>query len=280
MQNESLSTAAKSAVFSPSSATPSVAVEFRQVSKSFGQHAVIRQVDLSIMTGEVVAVCGPSGSGKSTLIRLINRLETVSDGEILIDQQPTSGLKGVALRQLRTHIGFVFQQFNLYAHLTAQDNVSLALIKVHGWKKKDARQKAQILLERVGLGDKVLHYPEQLSGGQQQRVAIARALVTDPSIILFDEPTSALDPEMIGEVLLVMQELAKSGITMIVVTHEMSFAREIADRVVFMDGGQILEQAEPEVFFTHPSHPRAQRFLQKVLFPLHPEKAGADELAS
>ena len=275
MQQNNLSTAAASAVFSHPSSDQTVAVEFRQVSKSFGQHEVIRNVDLRVASGEVVAVCGPSGSGKSTLIRLINQLETVSRGEILIDTKPTRGLSGAALRQLRTHIGFVFQQFNLYAHLTAQDNVSLALIKVHGWKKSAAREKALALLTRVGLGDKALHYPEQLSGGQQQRVAIARALVTDPNIILFDEPTSALDPEMIGEVLLVMQALAKSGITMIVVTHEMSFAREIADRVIFMDGGEILEQAAPEDFFLRPQHPRAQRFLQKVLFPLHPEKEEA-----
>ena len=271
MQQENVSTAAASAVFSHSSPGQSTAVEFRQVSKSFGHHQVITTVDLSVASGEVVAVCGPSGSGKSTLIRLINQLETASDGEILIDGKPTRGLKGPALQQLRTHIGFVFQQFNLYAHLTAQDNVSLALVKVHGWKKTEARAKAQALLTRVGLADKTQHYPDQLSGGQQQRVAIARALATDPSIILFDEPTSALDPEMIGEVLLVMRELARSGITMIVVTHEMSFAREIADRVIFMDGGEILEQAAPEDFFTRPTHPRARRFLQKVLFPLHPE---------
>ena len=204
MQQDTLSTAAASAVFSHPSPDKTVAVEFRQVSKAFGHHEVIRNVDLQVASGEVVAVCGPSGSGKSTLIRLINQLETVSGGEILIDQQPTRNLSGAALRQLRTHIGFVFQQFNLYAHLTAQDNVSLALIKVHGWKKSEAREKALALLTRVGLRDKALHYPEQLSGGQQQRVAIARALVTDPNIILFDEPTSALDPEMIGEVLLVM----------------------------------------------------------------------------
>ena len=266
-------TAAESAVFSPASPPP--AVEFRQVSKAFAGQPVIKQIDLSVASGDVVAVCGPSGSGKSTLIRLINQLETLSDGEILIDGRPTRALKGAALRQLRTHIGFVFQQFNLYPHLTAQDNVSLALIKVHGWRRQAAQEKALALLARVGLSDKAQHYPDQLSGGQQQRVAIARALVTDPKIILFDEPTSALDPEMIGEVLLVMRELAHSGITMIVVTHEMSFAREIADRVIFIDGGEILEQAEPEAFFTRPAHPRAQRFLQKVLFPLHPEAGAA-----
>lgn len=269
MQQPSSTTADLSAVFSyPESGGKLVAVEFRQVSKSFGPHQVIRNVDLRVAAGEVVAICGPSGSGKSTLIRLINHLETLSAGEILIHNQPTAGLSGRALRELRTHIGFVFQQFNLYAHLDALDNVSLALVKVHGWKQAQAREKARELLDRVGLADRAHHFPSQLSGGQQQRVAIARALVTDPKIILFDEPTSALDPEMIGEVLLVMQALAHSGITMIVVTHEMSFAREIADRVVFMDGGEILEQADPESFFTHPAHPRAQRFLQKVLFPL------------
>ena len=251
------------------SAPSSAAVEFRRVDKYFGPHQVIHNVDFSVASGEVVAICGPSGSGKSTLIRLINQLEVLSGGEILVDGQPTSRLKGKALRQLRTHIGFVFQQFNLYAHLSALENVSLALTRVHGWPNEKARQKAALLLQRVGLADKAGHYPAQLSGGQQQRVAIARALVTDPSLILFDEPTSALDPEMIGEVLQVMQELAHSGITMIVVTHEMSFAREIADRVVFMDGGAILEQADPERFFTAPQHPRAQRFLQKVLNPLH-----------
>ncbi|WP_213991839.1 amino acid ABC transporter ATP-binding protein [Sodalis sp. dw_96] len=261
-----ISSAANAAVIP---APHSAAVEFRRVDKYFGSQQVIHNVDFSVASGEVVAICGPSGSGKSTLIRLINQLETLSGGEILIDGQPTSGLRGQALRRLRTHIGFVFQQFNLYAHLSALENVSLALTKVHGWPKDKARQKAALLLTRVGLADKAGHYPAQLSGGQQQRVAIARALVTDPSLILFDEPTSALDPEMIGEVLQVMQELAHSGITMIVVTHEMSFAREIADRVVFMDGGAILEQASPERFFTAPQHPRAQRFLQKVLNPLH-----------
>ncbi len=244
------------------------AVEFRQVDKFFGQHHVIRAVNLRVNRGEVVAICGPSGSGKSTLIRLINQLEPLSTGEIFINNAPTTNLKGKALRELRAGIGFVFQQFNLYPHLDALSNVSLALTQIHHWSATDAQQKAQALLQRVGLADKAHHFPAQLSGGQQQRVAIARALVTDPEIILFDEPTSALDPEMIGEVLLVMQGLAHSGITMIVVTHEMSFAREIADKVIFMDGGEILEQSDPEHFFSQPAHPRAQRFLEKVLFPL------------
>nr|WP_318381973.1 amino acid ABC transporter ATP-binding protein [uncultured Enterobacter sp.] len=244
-------------------------VEFRQVSKNYGDHQVLNAVDLQVRAGEVVAVCGPSGSGKSTLIRLINQLETLSSGEILIDGKPTRQLKGAALRELRRHVGFVFQQFNLYAHLSALDNITLALTKVHGQSRVDAEQTAWALLERVGLRDKAHHFPAQLSGGQQQRVAIARTLAAKPHIILFDEPTSALDPEMIGEVLQVMKSLAHSGMTLIVVTHEMQFAREIADRVIFIDGGQILEQAAPAQFFTAPQHPRAQRFLQKVLNPLH-----------
>lgn len=246
-------------------------VEFRQVSKRYGEHQVLKAIDLQVSAGEVVAVCGPSGSGKSTLIRLINQLETLTSGEIYIDGKPTSQLKGRALREIRRQVGFVFQQFNLYAHLSALDNITLALTRVHGKPLVDARQIALSLLERVGLLDKAHHFPAQLSGGQQQRVAIARTLAASPHIILFDEPTSALDPEMIGEVLQVMKSLAHSGITLIVVTHEMQFAREIADRVIFIDGGEILEQARPAQFFTAPQHPRAQRFLQKVLNPLHAE---------
>ncbi|MGK9171732.1 amino acid ABC transporter ATP-binding protein [Yokenella regensburgei] len=244
-------------------------VEFRGASKSYGDHRVLNNINLQVAAGEVVAVCGPSGSGKSTLIRLINQLETLTDGEILVDGKPTRQLKGRELRALRRHVGFVFQQFNLYAHLTALDNITLALTKIHGKSAAQARAIALALLERVGLKEKAEHYPSQLSGGQQQRVAIARTLAADPHIILFDEPTSALDPEMIGEVLQVMKSLAHSGITLIVVTHEMQFAREIADRVVFIDGGEILEEAAPDLFFTAPRHPRAQRFLQKVLNPLH-----------
>ncbi len=246
-------------------------VEFRQVSKRYDNHPVLKQIDLKVHAGEVLAVCGPSGSGKSTLIRLINQLETVSGGEIYVDGKPTSSLTGKALRELRRHVGFVFQQFNLYAHLNALDNITLALTKVHGQPQREAEETALALLERVGLRDKAHHLPSQLSGGQQQRVAIARTLAAKPHIILFDEPTSALDPETIGEVLQVMRSLAHSGMTLIVVTHEMQFAREIADRVIFIDGGEILEQAAPEQFFTAPQHPRAQRFLQKVLNPLHAE---------
>ena len=232
-------------------------ITFRDVAKRYGDHQVLNAINLQVEPGEVVAILGPSGSGKSTLIRLINQLESLSGGEILIDGKPTSQLSGSALRQLRSRVGFVFQQFNLYAHLTAQENI--------------AQARALALLRQVGLEEKAQQMPAQLSGGQQQRVAIARALASSPQIILFDEPTSALDPEMIGEVLQVMKTLAHSGITMLVVTHEMQFAREIADRVVFIDGGDILEVAPPAEFFAHPQHARARRFLQKVLDPLHQE---------
>ncbi|EOC9250328.1 amino acid ABC transporter ATP-binding protein [Enterobacter hormaechei] len=247
-------------------------VEFRHVDKRYGDHPVLTDINLTIMPGEVVVILGPSGSGKSTLIRLINQLESLSGGEILVDHKPTGQLSGSRLRQLRSRVGFVFQQFNLYAHLTASQNITLALEHVHGWKPLPAQERALALLEKVGMLEKAHRYPAELSGGQQQRVAIARALASSPQIILFDEPTSALDPEMIGEVLLVMKALAHSGITMIVVTHEMQFAREIADRIVFIDGGHILETASPAQFFNQPSHPRARRFLQKVLDPLRQEQ--------
>ncbi|HGY1193592.1 TPA: amino acid ABC transporter ATP-binding protein [Citrobacter braakii] len=248
-------------------------VELRNVIKQFDTHTVLNGVSLSVEPGEVVTILGPSGSGKSTLIRLINQLESLSGGEIFIDDKPISQLRGAALRQLRSRIGFVFQQFNLYSHLTAHQNISLALEYVHGWNKAAAARRALELLDQVGLAEKASAYAAQLSGGQQQRVAIARALASSPQILLFDEPTSALDPEMIGEVLQVMKNLAHSGITMIVVTHEIHFAREIADRVVFIDGGEILEVAAPEDFFTRPQHPRTQRFLKKVLDPLHQESS-------
>ena len=248
-------------------------VELRNVIKQFDTHTVLNGVSLSVEPGEVVTILGPSGSGKSTLIRLINQLESLSGGEIFIDDKPISQLRGAALRQLRSRIGFVFQQFNLYSHLTAHQNISLALEYVHGWNKAAAARRALELLDQVGLAEKASAYAAQLSGGQQQRVAIARALASSPQILLFDEPTSALDPEMIGEVLQVMKNLAHSGITMIVVTHEMHFAREIADRVVFIDGGEILEVAAPEDFFTRPQHPRTQCFLKKVLDPLHQESS-------
>ncbi|MDN8555206.1 amino acid ABC transporter ATP-binding protein [Citrobacter werkmanii] len=246
-------------------------VKLHNVFKQYDAHTVLNSVSLAVEPGEVVTILGPSGSGKSTLIRLINQLESLSGGEIFIDGKPISQLRGAALRQLRSRIGFVFQQFNLYSHLTALQNIALALEYVHGWNKAEAKGRALELLDQVGLFEKADAYAAQLSGGQQQRVAIARALASSPQIILFDEPTSALDPEMIGEVLQVMKNLAHSGITMIVVTHEMHFAREIADRVVFIDGGDILEVASPEDFFTRPQHPRTQRFLKKVLDPLHQE---------
>jgi len=248
--------------------TPPV-IEFRSVTKSYGGTPVIRGIDLSVAQGEVVVVCGPSGSGKSTLIRLVNRLESLTSGDILIDGRSTAHYRGADLRRLRTDIGFVFQQFNLYGHLTAADNIALAPRKVLGLPEAEALSRARDLLDRVGLADKYASYPSELSGGQQQRVAIARALAMRPHILLFDEPTSALDPEMIGEVLAVIRQLAETGITMLVVTHEMGFAREIADRVVFIDGGVILEDAPPEQFFLATSHPRAQRFLRQLLSPLH-----------
>ena len=245
-----------------------IAVEFRHLSKSYGDFSALKNIDLKIAAGEVVVVCGPSGSGKSTLIRTINRLESYDQGGILVAGQSTRSLRGRDLQQLRTGIGFVFQQFNLYAHLTARDNITIALVQVLGLSKRVAEERADVLLEKVGLPDKGDHFPSQLSGGQQQRVAIARTLAMEPSIILFDEPTSALDPEMIGEVLNVIRQLAHTGITMVVVTHEMGFARELADRIVFMDQGEVLEVASPEQFFSQAQHPRAQRFLQQIL-PSH-----------
>ncbi len=247
-------------------------IEFRQVNKYFGSHHVLQDIDLSIEKGEVVVVCGPSGSGKSTLIRAINGLEPIEGGEILIDG---AALRGSAqqLADGRRRIGFVFQQFNLYPHLTVLENITLAPRKLGGLSRADADALARGLLAKVGLSDKASQYPARLSGGQQQRVAIARALAQQPDILLFDEPTSALDPEMIGEVLAVMRDLSDSGITMVVVTHEMGFAREVADRVVFIDQGRILEVSEPAAFFRAPSHPRAQRFLQQLLNPLHGAEA-------
>ena len=246
----------------------SAAVEFRHLSKSYGDFSALKNIDLTIAAGEVVVICGPSGSGKSTLIRTINRLESYDHGDILVAGNSTRALRGQQLQQLRTGIGFVFQQFNLYAHLSARDNITIALIRVLGINKQEAIERANVLLAKVGLPGKGEHFPAQLSGGQQQRVAIARTLAMQPSIILFDEPTSALDPEMIGEVLNVMRELVHTGITMVVVTHEMGFARELADRIVFMDQGEVLEVAAPAQFFSQAQHPRAQRFLQQIL-PSH-----------
>ncbi|WP_414632796.1 amino acid ABC transporter ATP-binding protein [Arsenicicoccus sp. UBA7492] len=235
-----------------------------QVNKHFGDLHVLRDIDLTVHEGEVVVLIGPSGSGKSTLCRTINRLETIESGSISIDGRPLPE-EGKALAQLRSDVGMVFQSFNLFAHKTILDNVTLGPMKVRGLGKKDAEARARQLLDRVGVGHQADKYPAQLSGGQQQRVAIARSLAMDPKVMLFDEPTSALDPEMINEVLDVMTQLARTGMTMIVVTHEMGFARKAADRVVFMSDGQIVEQATPEQFFTNPQSDRAKDFLGKIL---------------
>jgi glutamate transport system ATP-binding protein len=249
-------------VTAPGSAEPLVVM--RGVNKHFGDLHVLKDIDLTVDRGEVVVVIGPSGSGKSTLCRTINRLETIDEGEILIDGRPLP-LEGKELAKLRAEVGMVFQSFNLFAHKTVLQNVTLGPIKVRGIKKGPAEKRGRELLDRVGIGEQADKYPAQLSGGQQQRVAIARALAMDPKVMLFDEPTSALDPEMINEVLDVMTALAKSGMTMIVVTHEMGFARRAANRVIFMDHGAIVEQAEPEPFFSDPKSDRAKDFLSKIL---------------
>ncbi len=234
------------------------------VDKWFGDLHVLQDINLSIRRGEVVVVIGPSGSGKSTLCRAINRLEAIDRGTITLDGQPLPA-EGKALARLRAEVGMVFQSFNLFAHKTILENVTLGPIKVRGIKKAEADARAEELLDRVGIGHQASKYPAQLSGGQQQRVAIARALAMDPKVMLFDEPTSALDPEMIKEVLDVMVDLAKGGMTMVVVTHEMGFARTAGDRVVFMADGQIVEESTPEQFFTDPRSDRAKDFLGKIL---------------
>jgi glutamate transport system ATP-binding protein len=234
------------------------------VNKWFGDLHVLKDINVTINRGEVVVVIGPSGSGKSTLCRAINRLETIGEGTITLDGQPLPQ-EGKALAKLRAEVGMVFQSFNLFAHKTILENVTLGPIKVRGLKKADAEARGMELLERVGVAQQAGKYPAQLSGGQQQRVAIARALAMEPKVMLFDEPTSALDPEMIKEVLDVMVDLAKRGMTMIVVTHEMGFARTAADRVLFMDAGSIVEENTPEEFFTNPQSDRAKDFLGKIL---------------
>jgi glutamate transport system ATP-binding protein len=239
-------------------------VVISDVQKHYGDFQALKDIDLTVRKGEVVVVIGPSGSGKSTLCRTINRLETITSGTITIDGKELPK-EGKALAQLRADVGMVFQSFNLFAHLTILDNVTLGPIKVRGMKKADAEREAKVLLDRVGVGQQASKLPAQLSGGQQQRVAIARALAMSPKVMLFDEPTSALDPEMINEVLDVMVELARDGMTMIVVTHEMGFARKAADRVVFMADGQIVEEQAPEAFFTSPRSERARDFLSKLL---------------
>ena len=234
------------------------------VQKHFGQLHALKDIELTVKRGEVVVVIGPSGSGKSTLCRTINRLETIDEGTITLDGKNLPQ-EGKALAALRAEVGMVFQSFNLFAHKTILENVTLGPIKVRGMGKAEAEKKARELLDRVGVGHQAEKYPAQLSGGQQQRVAIARALAMEPKVMLFDEPTSALDPEMIKEVLDVMVDLAEQGMTMVVVTHEMGFARTAADRVVFMADGAIIEENTPEEFFTHPRSDRAKDFLGKIL---------------
>lgn len=238
-------------------------VEVRQLRKLFGDNEVLKSIDLDVKEGEVVCIIGPSGSGKSTLLRCLNRLETIQGGSVTINGKKISETKDID--KARQEIGMVFQHFNLFPHLTVEENITLAPIKLGKLSKEDARDRAYSLLEEVGLEDKLDAYPDSLSGGQKQRVAIARALAMKPEIMLFDEPTSALDPEMVGEVLKVMKDLSKQGMTMVVVTHEMGFASEVADRVVLMDGGYVVEENTPEELFNNPQEERSKDFLDKIL---------------
>jgi polar amino acid transport system ATP-binding protein len=239
-------------------------IQLENIRKSFGKHEVLRGVSLDIAKGEVVAIIGPSGSGKSTLLRCINLLEVPTAGRVVINGQEITA-RGVNITKVREKIGMVFQHFHLFPHMTVMDNLTYAPVQVKGMSKQQAREKAQELLARVGLADKADVYPATLSGGQKQRVAIARALAMEPDIMLFDEPTSALDPEMVKEVLEVIQSLAHTGMTMVIVTHEMGFARNVADRICFLENGCLLEVAPPEEFFTNPQTERAKVFLSKVL---------------
>ena len=237
-------------------------IEMKSVAKSFGLFQALHSIDLSVREGEIVVIIGPSGSGKSTLIRCINQLEEHNGGAVIVDGAEVGrGRK----RAVLIEVGMVFQSFNLFPHMTVLRNVALGPVRVRGLSWAAAEERANRLLARVGLADQAMKYPAQLSGGQQQRVGIARALAMEPKVLLFDEPTSALDPEMVGEVLDVMQQLAKTGVTMVVVTHEMGFARKVADRVVFMDGGRIVEQGPPDEIFNAPRDPRLRSFLQAVL---------------
>ena len=238
-------------------------IEFKNVSKHFGKTQVLHDIDLNISQGEVVVIIGPSGSGKSTLLRCINKLEEITSGDLIVDGLKVNDPK-VDERLIRQEAGMVFQQFYLFPHMTALENVAFGPIRVRGASKEEANKLAKELLAKVGLSERAHHYPSELSGGQQQRVAIARALAVKPKLMLFDEPTSALDPELRHEVLTVMKQLADEGMTMVIVTHEMGFARRVADRVVFMADGQILEENTPEEFFRHPQHERAQQFLSKI----------------
>jgi polar amino acid transport system ATP-binding protein len=244
--------------------TQGAMVELRGLEKSFGSYKVLDGISGAVNKGEVIVVCGPSGSGKSTMIRTINRLEEIDGGSILVDSRDIHD-KGYDINMLRSKIGFVFQQYNLFPHLSALQNVTLSPIKVAKRPKTEAADLAAHLLEKVGLKDKINAMPANLSGGQQQRVAIARALAQNASVMLLDEPTSALDPEMVGEVLQVIQKLAEEGMTMMVVTHEMGFANRAADLIWFMDQGRIIEKAKPDAFFNNPAHPRLQKFLSDLL---------------
>ena len=241
-----------------------IKVKVENLKKNFGKLEVLKGIDLDVKEGEVVCLIGPSGSGKSTFLRCLNRLEEITDGIVIVDDNDLTA-KGCNINEVRENIGMVFQQFNLFPHLNVLENIMLAPVDRKKMTKAEAREKALFLLATVGLDEKATEYPANLSGGQQQRVAIARALAMEPDIMLFDEPTSALDPEMVGEVLEVMKKLAADGMTMVVVTHEMGFAREVADRVIFMDGGYIVEEGLPEKVFGNPQNKRTQDFLNKVL---------------
>jgi len=243
---------------------PEYVVEVRDLKKSFGNHEILKGINLKVRPSEVVCIIGPSGSGKSTLLRCVNLLEKPTSGQIFIEGVEIT-TQGVDVNKLRQKVGIVFQSYNLFPHLTVEQNLILAPLKVQKRNREECLEKARKLLKRIGLEEKLHAYPDQLSGGQQQRVAIARALMMDPDIMLFDEVTSALDPELVKEVLDAMKELAAAGMTMLVVTHEMGFAREVADRVVFMDGGVIVEEGVPEKIFSSPEHPRTREFLSRVL---------------
>ena len=240
-------------------------INVRKLNKSFGELHILKDIDEKIEKGEKVVIVGPSGSGKSTFLRCLNLMETPTSGEIFFEGTDITKASVKDMNMLRRKMGMVFQHFNLFPHLTIKKNITLAPVKLGLMTKDEADQKAVELLKKVGLSDKADQYPGQLSGGQKQRIAIARSLAMNPDVMLFDEPTSALDPEMVGEVLNLMKELANDGMTMIVVTHEMGFAREVASRVMFMDGGRIVEQADPETFFSNPENPRLREFLSKVL---------------
>ncbi|MBT2640784.1 amino acid ABC transporter ATP-binding protein [Bacillus sp. ISL-41] len=239
-------------------------IKVANLQKAFGSHKVLNGINVEVQPQEVVVVIGPSGSGKSTFLRCINLLETITDGHVLIEDIDITD-KGTDINKVREEVGMVFQHFNLFPHKTVIENIMLAPLKVRGVSEQQAREKGMELLKKVGLEDKAETYPDSLSGGQKQRVAIARALAMEPKIMLFDEPTSALDPEMVGEVLEVIKQLAREGMTMVVVTHEMGFAREVGDRVIFMDGGLIVEENQPNEIFENPQHERTRAFLSKVL---------------